>query len=320
MRLATFEVDTRTGPVRRVGVRRDGSLVDVTAGYAQVLAESGEPEPVSQALTTVPPEMIPFLRRGDTALAAARDAVELVETIDVRTGPDGARLAYDLDEVDLCSPIPRPNSLRDCIAFEEHLRNSLGDDVPDVWYEMPVYYKSNPDSVIGPDEPVQWPSYTEKLDYELELGVVIGKRGRDIPAEEAETYIAGYTVFDDFSARDIQLREMEVGLGPSKGKDFANALGPYLTTADSFDPTDATMRASVNGEVWSEGNAGSMYHSFAEIIEHVSMGETIYPGDVIGSGTVGGGCGLELDRWLSDGDVVELEIEGIGVLRNTVER
>ncbi len=320
MRLATFEVATRTGAVRRVGVRREESLVDVTAGYAQVLADNGVPAPVSRAAETAPPAMIPFVERGEDALSAAREAVELVEETDTRTGPDGAQLEYDLNEVELRSPIPRPNSLRDCIAFEEHLRNSLGDDIPDVWYELPVYYKSSADSVVGPDETVRWPTYTNQLDYELELGIIIGKRGRDISAADAEEYIAGYTVFNDFSARDIQMREMEVGLGPSKGKDFANGLGPYLTTADSFDPTDAVMRASVNGEVWSEGNAGAMYHSFPDIIEHVSMGETIYPGDVIGSGTVGGGCGLELDRWLADGDTVELEIEGIGTLRNTVER
>jgi 2-keto-4-pentenoate hydratase/2-oxohepta-3-ene-1,7-dioic acid hydratase in catechol pathway len=164
-----------------------------------------------------------------------------------------------------------------------------------------------------------WPLQTTKLDYELELACVIGRKGRDIPAGEASRYIAGYTIMNDFSARDIQLREMACRLGPAKGKDFATAIGPCLVTPDEIADLDSlVMTARVNGEVWSEGRFGSIHWSFPQMIEHASRGECLYPGDLFGSGTVGGGCGLELDRYLKPGDVVELEIQPIGVLRTPI--
>jgi len=192
--------------------------------------------------------------------------------------------------------------------------------VPKEWYEIPVYYKGNPDTVFGPDDDILWPAYTEKLDYELELCAVIGKRGRKVGEEDAPAYIAGYTIFNDWSARDIQFREMKVGLGPGLGKDFATSLGPCLVTPDEIDIYAAPMQARINGEVWSSGTQGAMRFDFAQIIAHLSNEQTLLPGDVLGSGTVGRGCGLELDRWLRPGDVVELEVEGIGILRNRVVR
>jgi len=223
----------------------------------------------------------------------------------------------------LLAPLPRPASLRDFLGFETHVKAGFarrGEPIPDAWYQMPVYYKGNPRSIIGPDADVHWPRYTEQLDYELELACVIGRKGRDVSVEEAPSYIAGYTIMNDWSARDIQRAEMSVRLGPAKAKDFATSLGPCLVTPDELDPRNLRMFARVSGEVWSEGNSGSAHWTFPQMIAHVSMGETIYPGDVFGSGTVGGGCGLELDRWLRPGDVVELEIQGIGVLRNRVVR
>lgn len=319
MKLATFTVEEPTGPSQRVGVKDGNTLLDVTAGYAQVLAREGRANPATKAQALLPPTMVGVLSNGGGAMDAVRAVAQADFGTDER-GPTGATLRYSLgsDQVSLRSPLPRPNTVRDCIVFEEHIRNSLGDDVPDVWYEMPVYYKSSADNIFGHGDAIEWPSYSDEADYELEIAAVIGKQGRDIPAANADEYIAGYTIFNDFSARDIQMREMDVGLGPSKGKDFANALGPYLATAADVDLSDTSMEAFVNGEQWSEGNANTMYHSFGRIVEHASMGETLYPGDVIGSGTVGGGCGLELDRRLQDGDTVELEIEGIGTLRNTV--
>jgi 2-keto-4-pentenoate hydratase/2-oxohepta-3-ene-1,7-dioic acid hydratase in catechol pathway len=318
MKLASFEVPTPLGPEQRVGICQNEELVDVTTGYACVLEERGETAPVELAEAIVPPDMLAFLDRGDRAIAAAEETASFAGGTDVERDPNGARLVFASDEVRLLSPLPHPNSLRDCMAFEEHVKNSLGEDIPDVWYELPVYYKGNPDSIVGTGETIEWPTYTDQLDYELELAAVIGRQGRDIPAEEANSYIAGYTIFNDFSARDIQLQEMQGNLGPAKGKDFANALGPYMVTSDSFDPANATMTATVNGETWSEGTSGEMYHSFAEIIEHVSENETLYPGDVIGSGTVGEGCGLELGRFLESGDTVALSVEEIGTLENRV--
>jgi 2-keto-4-pentenoate hydratase/2-oxohepta-3-ene-1,7-dioic acid hydratase in catechol pathway len=329
VKLATFEVETPVGRRRRVGVvedeGEDGSegegtpLVDVTSAYAAALADDGEAAPLEIARAHAPPDMLDLLRRGERGTAAVGIAREFAAREPDAEGPDGGRLRFDTDEdgVRLLAPLPRPNSLRDFMAFEEHVRNALGEPA-DVWFDQPVYYKSNPDSVVGPEETVRWPAYSEIMDYELEIAAVIGKRGTDVPVEEAEGYIAGYTVFNDFSARDAQGTEMEGRLGPAKGKDFANALGPYLVTVDSFDPAMATMRAEVDGEVWSEGSPGEMYHSFADIVAHVSRSETLHPGDVLGSGTIGEGCGLELGRFLESGDTVSLSAEGIGTLSNRV--
>ncbi|MFH2099907.1 MAG: fumarylacetoacetate hydrolase family protein, partial [Pseudomonadota bacterium] len=194
---------------------------------------------------------------------------------------------------------------------------------PRVWYEIPIYYMGNPDTVVGQEADILWPRYTKMLDYELEFGIFIGREGKDIPRDRAMEHVFGYTVYNDFSARDIQMREMAGRLGPAKGKSFdtSNALGPYLVTADEVpDPYNLAMEARINGEVWSSGSSAGMHHRFADIIAHISMSETLHPGDFIGSGTVGGGCGLELDRWLKPGDVVELTVGNLGTLRNRVVR
>jgi len=186
---------------------------------------------------------------------------------------------------------------------------------------MPVYYKGGHHNILGTDEDVLWPSFTEKFDYELEMAAVIGRRGTNLKASEARNFIAGYMVMNDFSARDIQRKEMKVRLGPAKGKDWATALGPVLVTADEVpDPYNLQMTARVNGELWSEGSSASLYWTFEQMLEFLTRDDTVLPGDVIGSGTVGTGCGLELDRWVKPGDVMELEIEGLGVLRNRVVR
>ncbi len=187
---------------------------------------------------------------------------------------------------------------------------------------MPAYYKGMPDTVIGPDVEVPWPAYTDRLDHELELAAVIGRQVRDVRAEDAEACIFGYTIWNDLSARDVQRREGPVGLGPGKAKDWdgSNVLGPCVVTAEEFDASNARMAVRVNGEQWGESSTAAMHHSFADMIAYASQAQTLYPGEVIGSGTAVGGSGLELDRWLAPGDVVELEIEGIGVLRNAIGR
>lgn len=318
MKLATFEVATDVGPVRRVGVVDGEELLDVTAGYATVLENQGESAPVEIATAVVPPDMLAFLERGERALAAARETRSVLTDLDADTGPDGARLRYSPGEVRLRSPIPRPPSLRDFSVYEEHIAKGFPDGLPDVWYETPIYYKSNAAAVVGPDDEVAWPDYSEKRDFELELTAVIGTKGRNLDVDEAADHIAGYTIFNDFSARDAQFKEMKMNLGPSKGKDFANGLGPYLVTADAIDPTDLEMRARIGDDLISEGTSGGMQHSWTEMVAHASDGETLYPGDVLGSGTIGNGCGWENDVWLDRGDEVTLEVEGIGTLRNTI--
>jgi 2-keto-4-pentenoate hydratase/2-oxohepta-3-ene-1,7-dioic acid hydratase in catechol pathway len=217
----------------------------------------------------------------------------------------------------------RPRTLRDFLAFEGHLLNAfknLGREIPPEWYEVPAYYKGLPDTVIGPEEQIPWPSYSDQLDHELELAAVIGRPGRDIPAGRALDHVFGYTLWNDMSARDVQRRELPVGMGPCKAKDWdgSNVLGPCIATPDEIDPTDVRLTVRVNGERWGGDTTAHMHHTFAEMIAYASRDLTLRPGEVLGSGTAATGSGLELDRWLSPGDVIEMEAEGIGVLRNTI--
>ncbi|HEY1765476.1 MAG TPA: fumarylacetoacetate hydrolase family protein [Opitutaceae bacterium] len=229
-------------------------------------------------------------------------------------------------------PIPRPASFRDFYAFEAHVksaraRRGLG-MVPE-WYEAPAFYFSNPNSLVGHDAAVAGPTGSAELDYELELGVVIGDGGRDIAPGEAWRHVAGFTVVNDLSARDLQRREMAVGLGPAKGKDFATAVGPWLVTRDAVaDRIDGerlslALSARVNGRSLSHGNVADLYHTIPRLIAHASRDAELFPGDLLGTGTVGTGCLLEIGPeaaggWLKPGDVVELEVERIGVLRTRV--
>ncbi|PGS56785.1 fumarylacetoacetate hydrolase family protein [Bacillus sp. AFS041924] len=238
-----------------------------------------------------------------------------------------------LSSVQLRAPLPKPQSIRDFYAFEEHVKTARGrrglEMIPE-WYEVPVFYFTNHRAVIGPEDFVSIPANCKKMDFELEIACIIGKEGKNIPVEEADDYILGYTILNDWSARDIQAHEVKVGLGPSKGKDFATSLGPWIVTKDEIEQYrtdkgyDLKMTAAVNGKVISSGNFSSIYYSMPELISHASKNVTLYPGDVIGSGTVGTGCILELGeekhRWLEDGDVVELNITGLGTLKNTVRK
>ncbi|MFW6045853.1 MAG: fumarylacetoacetate hydrolase family protein [Natronomonas sp.] len=306
MKLATFEFDQPTGTASRVGVV-DGDAneyLDVTAGYATILAGEGHQMPHTVAEAIAPPEMRAFLEAGDDAMEAAAAVLEL----DDRIGVDGVQIRYGPDEVSLKSPLPRPRKIRDFSVFEDHGREKSED-----WYEYPAYYNGNPDCVVDPGSVVEAPPYTDLLDYELEVAAVIGREGRNVERDEADAYIAGYTIFNDFSARDIQVRQ---GLSPGKGKDFANGFGPYLVTADEFPVDSATMVARVDGEEWSRGSLADMYHSWGDLVEYASWGETIYPGDVLGSGTIGGGCGADLGQYFDPGAEIELEVEGIGTLRH----
>jgi 2-keto-4-pentenoate hydratase/2-oxohepta-3-ene-1,7-dioic acid hydratase in catechol pathway len=224
----------------------------------------------------------------------------------------------------LLAPL-RPRSLRDFLAFRGHLENvfpRLGRPIPEEWFRVPSYYKGLPDTVIGPDETVPWPTYTDKLDHELELACVIGRRAKDVAPQDALDCVFGWTIWNDLSARDVQAVELPIGLGPAKAKDWdgSNVLGPCIATAEELDASDLRMTVRVNGEVWGEDSSGSMHYTFPELIAYASQAQTLYPGEVLGSGTAAGGSGAEIDRWLQEGDVVELDVEGIGVLRNTIGR
>jgi fumarylacetoacetate (FAA) hydrolase len=281
----------------------------------------------------LPKDIIPFLRLGELAMKAARKIEAIAKDSHALRS---ARIAAD--SVRLLAPVPRPTSMRDGYAFRQHVeaaRRNRGVEMIPEFDLFPIFYFTNHQAVIGSGPMEVMPEHLNRLDYELEAAIVIGKEGRNIKASEADEYIAGYTIMNDWSARALQMEEMKLSLGPAKGKDFATAIGPWLVTRDELTPHriqsergeryDLTMTASLNGKELSHGNLKDMSWTFAEIIERASYGVTLYPGDVIGSGTVGTGCLLELNGskvtnnlWIQVGDTVTCTIEALGELTNTV--
>ncbi|MEH7416635.1 fumarylacetoacetate hydrolase family protein [Neobacillus drentensis] len=269
----------------------------------------------------LPNNLVDFLNKSEEYL-------KQTEGISVGLDQKGV---YPLSELRLKAPLPNPKSFRDFYAFEQHVktaRERRGLSVAPEWYQMPVFYFSNHLAITGPGDKIPKPKNSLWLDYELEIACIIGKEGRDISADQADEYIFGYCILNDWSARDLQREEMKVGLGPAKGKDFSTTIGPWIVTKNELKALkqgngfDLTMKARVNGILLSEGNLKDIYYSFGEMISRASQGVTLYPGEIMGSGTVGTGCILELGpevhRWLEPGDLVELEIDCLGVLKNTI--
>ena len=303
MKLLTY--DSGSGP--RCGVLRDDLVIDVTAllGADQTLVD-----------------VRALLELGDSPLERVRDAL----------ARDNAVPSVTLDAVRLRAPVLQPPTVRDFMSFEEHASGQGTRILHEAWYRLPVFYFSNSLRIFGPGDQVPFPAASEQLDYEMELGCVIGREGSDIAAADAMDYIAGFCILNDWSARDLQMDEMSVGLGPAKGKDAASSLGPWLVTADEMAPylRDGRLQVKctvrVNGDVWlDKGDGGASHHSWGDFVERASKDSRIVPGDVLGSGTVSGGSipeaiarGIESARYLQPGDVVELEVEGIGTLRNTL--
>jgi len=309
MRLVTFTVGSSPP---RTGALYDGDrrVLDLQAAYGRTYHGA------SPLLET----MMHIIEAGEAAL----------DTIGQLLQAPHPSVSFAREELRLLAPVPLPPQLRDFLCFEQHLRQAFEAvaklrgtpaRIPQVWYERPIYYHPSRFSVCGTETDVPWPAYSERLDFELEFGCYIGRPGKDIRKESAREHIFGYTIFNDFSARDEQTLEMAGQLGPGKGKDFdnGNAMGPCLVTADEIgDPYRLSMIARVNGEEWGRGNSRDMHWKFEDCIAHASRSETMHPGEFFASGTVGNGCGLEQLRFLKPGDVVELEVEGIGVLRNRV--
>ncbi len=304
MKLVTFAADDGNDRVGMLDGSRD-AVIDISDRFSS---------------------MLDLIDGGAAALDRARQAQA------------AAHKTVALSDVRLKAPVPEPRQIRDAMLYEKHLAQAtlqaagmkfgfIGKllvrmglvKIPAVWYRQPVYYKANRFSVVGHDTDVIWPEGARLMDFELELAIVIGSAGKDIPPESAMDHVFGYTIFNDMSARCLQFAEMGGRLGPAKGKDFdtGNVFGPCLVTRDEIsDPYRLQMIARVNGEVWGRGVSGGMHHRIEDLIAHVSRNETIHAGEILGAGTVGDGCGLEHGRFLAPGDVVELEIENIGTLRN----
>ena len=326
MRLVTFQKNN--GPsLLGAFIETDRRIVDVSAAHEVLSGERSIFFENMQAL----------IDGGDVALDLARTAVLAAPVSCI----------YERADVRLLAPLNPPAQMRDCSCFELHLQQAFAsarkyramgekdplkveailadtseeDKVLETFRRQPIYYKANRFAVCGHEDDVHWPAYSRAMDFELEWGCYIGKIVKNASIDEARASIFGYTIFNDFSARDTQALEMSGQLGPAKGKDFdgGNAMGPCIVTKDEFeDPYALAMIARVNGEEWGRGSTRDMYWSFEDVIVHISKSETLHPGEFLGSGTVGNGCGLERMKVLRDGDVVELEVENIGVLRNTV--
>jgi fumarylacetoacetate (FAA) hydrolase len=329
MKLVTYQKDTRTC----IGTLVGDQVMDLQAAHTMQRFDCKEGDDL------LPNDMLAFLRRGDEAMSVARK----VEAWFVAAGAPAifrhTEVAVPLSSVRVLAPVPRPTSMRDGYAFRQHVeaaRRNRGVPMIEEFDLFPIFYFTNHNAVSGPGEIGVRPLHLDRLDFELEAAIVIGKEARDIPAAEADACIAGYMVMNDWSARTLQMEEMKMSLGPAKGKDFATSIGPWLVTKDELenrriegpagDRYDLVMTTTVNGTEVSRGNLKDMSWTFAQIIERASYGVTLLPGDVIGSGTVGTGCFLELNGskvfepawWLKSGDDVVCEIEQLGRLENRI--
>jgi 2-keto-4-pentenoate hydratase/2-oxohepta-3-ene-1,7-dioic acid hydratase in catechol pathway len=324
MILATF-VGRSGSPSVGCVLRDQGVVIDVQEA-AKARSKSANPAYGS---------MLDLIDSGPAGLQSLRELTENAATVLVKHH-------QPLDKVRLLAPVPVPRQIREFSVFEQHIRDAprastrikarmagnpvpaqpADSPIPAAFRDQPVFYFCNRFNVIGPDTDVEWPSYSEThFDYELEVGVFLGKGGKNITKEKAKDHIFGYTLFNDFSARAQQWREMETRLGPSKGKSFdtGNAIGPWIVTADEIpDATKLQATVRVNGEVWAQNTTAGVLHSFPDMISSVSRDETLHAGEFFAAGTVGGCCGMEIDRWIKAGDIVELEVDKIGVLRNRI--
>jgi 2-keto-4-pentenoate hydratase/2-oxohepta-3-ene-1,7-dioic acid hydratase in catechol pathway len=326
VKLLTFEIATPLGRHRRLGALLpgdEGLIIDLTsASVAYLAGNTDEPTPEGLAALRAPPDMTGWLRGGHRSREAAEQALDYVashlEGQEELRGPSGAQLVFRRAEVRLLAPVPRPNSLRDFSVYHEHMSKAREEPRPHPlhYYRKPPYYKGNPDNVLGPDDPFPYPAYTDQLDLEFEIGIIIGRGGINLSMEEAKAAIAGYTILVDASARDRQRDEF---LGPTKAKDFGTTLGPYLVTADEVDEANLRCRFLVDGEVWWEGTTSEPRTFLAHhLVAYVSDHEMLYPGDVLGTGTIGTSCSMDTKRWIGVGQRARFEVEGLGVLDQEV--
>lgn len=289
----------------RAGDGRAGALVEED----RVLDLAAAAEAAGEQL---PSSMLGLIEAGPSAWQIARELVD--------EAPEGSLIA---EAPRLLAPLPNPPSLRDFYAFEDHVRAGFarrGEDIPPPWFDLPVYYLTNHRSILGPGETIPWPTFTEELDYEAEIAMVVGVGGRNIAVDDAAAHVFGYTIYNDCSARDLQRQEMQVRLGPARSKGFAQVLGPCIVTADEVDPLALHVRAWLDDELVTDTSTDDMRWTFPQMISMISEGEDVVAGDVYGSGTVSGGCGLEHGHFPQPGGSVTIDVAGIGRLHNPVGR
>lgn len=334
MRLVSYEVQTALGRFQRIGALAHNTTVDLTGAYAAYLAEAGDTNAALRAAEAlVPPDMVRFLEGGAASRQAAERAIayagERLRKESAPTGAHGQRLNFAESELRWLAPVPKPHMVRDGILLLDHYKVGMErlfkitgkDQIPEATKTMPIFWKPSRGAVAGHKEPIRWPKYSQKMDYEFELGVYIGKRGMDISAENAKDHVAGYTIFNDLGLRDIQPAELTLRMGPAKAKDFytSKIMGPSLVTPDEVgDVENLGLKIRVNGETWFEGKLGNWAFTFEQVIAYVSRDETLEVGDFFGSGPPAYSAGFEINKWIKPGDLVECEIDKLGVLSNTI--
>lgn len=328
MRIVQYVHQSDLGFTKRLGIMiNENQVLDPNLAYALHFEKEGFYNPFDRANYVCPSSLHTLLRNTGNA----REVLDLAMALGhqfIKAGnfsfKNGTHIVLNLsDKTKLTRPLDKIETYRDFFVHEKHVATGFkrrNEPIPEAWYEIPVYYKGPTAGFIGTNEEILWPHYTNVLDYELELGMIIGRDGKNIKEENAHKHIFGFTILNDVSARDIQKKEMTVRLGPSKAKDFCSVIGPVIVTPDelgSFEP-NLTMTATINGTEWSRGQSGDARFTWAQMIAFASQSEWLLASDFFGSGTVGTGCGLELDKWIQQGDIVELEIEKIGKITNKV--
>lgn len=328
MKIVTYLHHHALGTEKRLGILvSDNSILDPNFAFACDFEREGRFNARERANAHCPSSLHQLLRLRENPLEILHEAwglmlfLEKCGTFEMK---DGTRYLIERSKnISLAAPLDKIETYRDFFVHEKHVATGFkkrNEPIPPAWFEFPVYYKGATAGFIGHEEEILWPSYTDQLDYELELGMVVGLDGYNIKAKDAHKHIFGFTILNDVSARDIQRKEMTVRLGPAKAKDFCSVMGPVIVTADEFDSVDPDllMTAKINGKEWSRGRSGDSHFTWGQMLEHTSRDEWVLAGDFFGSGTVGTGCGLELDQWIKSGDIIELEIEQIGKLINKV--
>lgn len=327
MKFVTYTLDGGAQP--RFGFKKDEYIIDVIRAAIWANENNGD-----TSFLEIPSTLKRALENWDTYFAKLKELDTALPDMNIQSHSGGGKPIAILEEdVQLLSPIPNPQSFRDFYAFEQHVRSARklrGLEMHPDWFKIAIFYFSNPAALYGHGEDIPYPRGTEELDFELEFAVAIANGGSDIAQDDADRYIAGYMICNDWSARDLQREEMAMSLGPAKGKDFASSFGPYMVTPDELEDAwgddgklHLRMTCHVNGELISDGNTNDLYHPFTKMIERASMNAKLLPGDILGSGTVGTGCILELrpentGGWIKKGDVVRMEVERLGVLENKI--
>ena len=322
MKLVQYNLKSHLGDIKRLGFIHNDLIIDPQLVWLNHYKNSGFYNYEVRAQEKISSSLFENLQTKDDTFLLLKETEEVYLKFK-KNGVNGNFEIGELAKTKLDAPLDKIATYRDFYAHEKHVRTGFkkrNEEIPPAWFEIPAYYKGATTGFLGNQDEVLWPSYTDVLDYELELGMIIGKDGINIKEKDAHKHIFGFTILNDISARDIQRKEMSIRLGPAKGKDFCSIIGPVIVTFDEFQNKEPNllMTAKINGEEWSRGHSQDSHYTWAQMIEHVAKDEWVIAGDLFGSGTVGTGCGLELDKWIKPGDILELEIEKIGKLINKV--